>query len=476
MANIKNILSKFFPSKKYDLRYSSKEFTQELLEEYNLSRPKGPQNKLCFAPFKSIYFGHYGKAHVCCYNRDYVIGTYPKQSIKEIWQSKEANNLRTWISNNNLDYGCQLCKNHILAKNFAANKAKQYDELKLNSNGYPSVIEFELSNTCNLECTMCSGTFSSKIRQNREGLAPLPQVYDSEFVEQLTEFIPHLEEVKFYGGEPFLIELYFEIWEKIIALKPSIRISVQTNATILNTRVKKILEQSNFHINISIDSLIPEKYEKIRVHAKYNQVIENIHWFRNYCKERNTFFGISACLMQENWDEAADFVEFCKGLDSQLYFHFLTWPEQKALASLPNMEIEKIYQKLSAQVFEDGTIIHQKNIRHFKDTIKQIQFTAKGEQSQKLSFNDIESIKKALIAHIEKSIEYGDKDKKRKKDELIQKLDALVDLFGAQKVEDGISHLNFNEPLELNQFIEFFENKSIQELINLSTDKNTKEQ
>lgn len=460
--------------KKYSLNYASKEFSQEILKEYNASRPNGPKNQICYAPFKSIYFGHYGKAHVCCYNRDFVIGSYPEQNIKEIWQSKEADNLRTWISNNNLDYGCQLCKSHILAKNYAANKAKQYDELSLNSKGYPSAMEFELSNTCNLECTMCSGTFSSKIRQNREGLPPIPQVYDSEFVQQLTEFIPYLEEVKFYGGEPFLIELYFEIWEKIIALKPTIRISVQTNATILNSRVKKILKQANFHINISIDSLTPGKYEKIRVHAKYSNVIENISWFRKYCKERNTFFGISACFMQENWGEAPAFVEFCKELDCQLYFHFLTWPKEKAIASLPKIEIENIYQKLSIQVFGNGSALHQQNIRHFKDTVKQIRFIAEEEKNQILSFKELADFKKALIEHIEKSIEYNDKEIKT--DDLIRKIDALVNQFGSQKVMEGISHLNFNESLELFRFIEFFEDKTIEELINLSTDNNTKEQ
>ena len=52
--------------------------------------------------------------------------------------------------------------------------------------------------------------------------------YDAAFVKQLEEFIPHLEEVKFYGGEPFLIEIYYEIWEKIMELNPKVRISVQT--------------------------------------------------------------------------------------------------------------------------------------------------------------------------------------------------------------------------------------------------------
>ncbi|MDP6909849.1 MAG: SPASM domain-containing protein, partial [Flavobacteriales bacterium] len=222
--------------KKHDLSNASPEFTQEGLKDYNQSRPLGPQKKVCWAPFKSLYFGHYGKAIACCYNRTYILGNYPEQSIDEIWRGQQAENLRKYISNNNLDHGCQGCKSQILARNFDATKAKQYDQVKLNRNGYPSVMEFELSNVCNLECEMCSGDFSSLIRQNREGKPPLEEPYDEAFVEQLEEFIPHLEEVKFYGGEPFLIDIYYQIWEKIIEINPTVRISVQTNGTILNNR------------------------------------------------------------------------------------------------------------------------------------------------------------------------------------------------------------------------------------------------
>ena len=311
MGRVKNIFNWFLPKKRYELSLASKELNQDLLEEYNTSRPLGPMNELCYAPFKNIYFGHYGKATVCCYNRDFTIGEYPQQSIKEIWNSKEANQLRESISNNNLDFGCHLCKKHLLAKNFEANKAKQYDTLSLNKNGYPSVMEFELSNVCNLECTMCNGSFSSLIRRNREGLPPIPLAYDEGFVNQLDEFIPHLEEVKFYGGEPFLIELYFDIWKRIIEIKPSIRISVQTNASILNKRVRALLQQANFHINISIDSLQKENYENIRVNGSFDRVMKNLDWFQNYCNERGTFFGLSACLMVENWKELPNFVRFC---------------------------------------------------------------------------------------------------------------------------------------------------------------------
>ncbi|HLP18740.1 MAG TPA: radical SAM protein, partial [Chitinophagales bacterium] len=291
-----------------------------LLKEYNQHRPLGPQKYACYAPFKSIYFGHHGRAIACCYNRTHLLGEYPKNSIKDIWFGAEADKLREFIKHDDLSLGCTGCKQQLVAGNFDAVKAKQYDERTMNRNRYPSVMEFELSNICNLECEMCSGDFSSLIRTKREKLPPLAMAYDDAFVKQLEEFIPYLDEVKFYGGEPFLIEIYYQIWEKIMEINPKVRISVQTNATVLNNRVKRILENTDFHINVSFDSLQKETYESIRINADFERTLENMKWFRDYAKSRNTFFGISACAMQQNWRELPAFIRFCNEWDVPVYF------------------------------------------------------------------------------------------------------------------------------------------------------------
>ena len=114
----------------------------------------------------------------------------------------------------------------------------------------------------NLECIMCYGNFSSSIRKNREKLPSTPTVYDEKFLESLDPIIPDLKYVKFLGGEPFLINIYYEVWERIIECNPNCLIDVQTNGTILNDRVKDILERGNFRIGVSLDSLKKETYER----------------------------------------------------------------------------------------------------------------------------------------------------------------------------------------------------------------------
>jgi len=358
----------------HDLSKASPEFSLEMLRAYNRTRPKGPQVEICHAPFKSIYFGHYGNAIACCYNRTYILGKYPTDSIRGIWEGEKARKLRQLISENNLDHGCQGCKAQIVAGNYDATKAKQYDQLKLNRNGLPSVMEFELSNTCNLECQMCSGDFSALIRKNRENRPPLIEPYDDAFVDQLEEFIPHLEEAKFYGGEPFLVEIYYKIWERIIELNPKIRISVQTNATVLNSRVKHILERSEFHLNLSIDSFDRGNYERIRTNANYDRTMENLEWFYNYCKQRGTFFGISACAMTSNWRDLPEVVRRCNALDVPVYFHTVFFPTSEGFHSLTEEGLTEVLTELEPFQFTEDTPVRKKNSRHFQDMLKQLRY------------------------------------------------------------------------------------------------------
>lgn len=419
-----------------------------VLEEYNKTRPLGPQKLLCHAPFKSIYFGHHGKAIACCYNRTYILGEYPANSIKEIWFGEAAETLRQYIKHNNLTSGCMGCHGQLVAGNFDAVKTKQYDERPFNFNLYPSVLEFELSNVCNLECVMCSGFFSSLIRRKRENLPEIPMYYDTAFVEQLDEFIPHLEEVKFYGGEPFLIDYYYNIWDRIIVLNPKVRISIQTNATTYNKRVESILEKANVHLNISLDSLQKDTYEAIRVNAKFERVMENIHAFHSYCKARNTFFGISACMMRNNWHEAPDFINLCNEWNVPVYFHTVFHPKDLALISLPVKELESISSILSAHSFPSDTPVQRKNKRHYEDLINQINGwikTTTEREDMGLRISSIAGLEKYLSARLKQQLNNAD-ELKEKGAMLKNKLQLIAELVPPSIISKSIESINLYDP------------------------------
>jgi len=299
--------------------------SRDKIKQYNQQRNTKDKSLICHAPFVNINFEQNGNMTACCFNRIHVLGTYPQNTIKEAWTGSKADELRKYIRQNDLGGGCKLCGELINSGNFEGSRAKHFDEYahvqddsfrgKINrlfgkqaDTKQPRVFEFEISNTCNLECTMCSGYFSSTIRKNREHLPAIESAYDDAFVEQVAEYIPHLTDLKFLGGEPFLIKLYYDIWKKMIEQKSKARVHITTNGTLFTKRIREYLSQLNAGIVISIDSINKENYEKIREGAEMETVLANIQEFAKITREKNTYLSLAVCAMRQNWQDLPELV------------------------------------------------------------------------------------------------------------------------------------------------------------------------
>ena len=140
---------------------------------YNKSRPiTADRTSFCYAPSVNMLFSQDGIVRVCCHNMEFSIGKYPEQSIAEIWKSEKANGLRQHMKDWDLSHGCQICDADLRMGSFEEVRASHFDYLPQHAD-YPTMMEFLLTNTCNLECVMCRGEYSSLIRKNREKLPPI---------------------------------------------------------------------------------------------------------------------------------------------------------------------------------------------------------------------------------------------------------------------------------------------------------------
>jgi hypothetical protein len=218
------------------------------------------------------------------------------------------------------------------------------------------------------------GEYSSLIRKNREQLPPLQFPYDAAFLDQLEEFIPYLHEARFSGsGEAFLIDINYEIWEKIIRLNPKCVITVQTNGMILTDKVKRILEKGNFQIGVSIDSLQKETYEAIRPNAHFGKVMENIRYFSEYSRNRNSYFMLALCVMRQNVDELPAFMELCNSLNAAAVLHKVWSPDEYSLQHLSAQTLWQIQHRLARISFIPSNTLQEQNLAHycyFLDVIK----------------------------------------------------------------------------------------------------------
>ncbi len=259
----------------------------------------------------------------------------------------------------------------MVNREFDTVKLKQYDSLPEAANGYPSMLDFSIHNTCNLECVMCYGEFSSSIRLNREKLPAIPMVYDAGFVRQLEEFIPHASQFVFAGGEPFLIEIYYDIWEQINRLNPT-DVHIVTNGTILNKRVRKILQNGKYHITHSLESLNAQSYNSIRRNADLDRVMENMEYFQNYCRVRGTEYAINLCPIQQNWREVPEFVKFCNEKEIKLYILTVVFPPGASLMALPAGKLKEIAVFYEGFQFNPIGQVQEHNVADFKDLIARI--------------------------------------------------------------------------------------------------------
>jgi MoaA/NifB/PqqE/SkfB family radical SAM enzyme len=352
----------------------------ELLAAYNRGRSTPHTNVFCHAPFANMNFAQNGNVTVCCYNRTYVLGTYPTDALDRIWWGAPARRLRESMMRNALPGGCDICLSQFTSANFSGLRARSFDDLAEQYEcvdgvpfAFPKLMEFEISNSCNLECTMCTGFFSSSIRHNRERLPPLVNPYDEAFVRQLEAFVPHLRAARFLGGEPFLVRTYYQIWDLLIRLNPDVEISITTNATILNDRVKSILERLRAHIIVSIDSLQSDVYESIRVNARLADVLRNLEYFQWYAAARGTTLSLAVCPMRQNWRELPAIVDYCNARNLQVYFNTVVYPGDAAFQYMPHRELQDVCEFLEASTpSATGSRLHRDNRAKYQDMVRQV--------------------------------------------------------------------------------------------------------
>ena len=304
----------------------------KVVVNYNKQRAYGPRPILCYAPFTSMFFSREGKMAPCYASYGSKSDSWPQKSIHYSWFEGEFKNIRKEINNGNLNYSCSFCKPIFESENFGSLLPNKYEPYGIGKINYPKIMEFELSSRCNLECIMCDGNLSSAIRKNRDGMPAHHEIYNDKFVDELEEFIPHLQMAEFTGGDPFLIPIYYKIWEKITEINPNCQILITTNANTMNARIEKMLATyKNLHFNMSIDSLNKNNYEEIRKNAILENVIENAKIFIDYCRINKTSCNILVCPLTINSRDLPEIIDFANENNICVYFHTVVKPKKLSL-------------------------------------------------------------------------------------------------------------------------------------------------
>ncbi len=363
------------------------------IKNYNKTRTPIIIKSICNAPFTSLHIGIDGKYRVCCYNREFFLGDVFENTLSEIWFGDKIKILRAKLEKFDFSAGCYACKVQFEQKAFQTVLAKNFDEFNNISKKYPQIIEFELSNTCNLECVMCSGVYSSKIEQKFKSQDEFKLKFDeNKLLKELVEFIPHLKKAKFSGGEPFLIRSYYKIWKLLNKLNPNCEITIQTNGTILNEEIKSTLLQGNFNLIISVDSLIKQSFDQIRINGNFENFYTNLLWFIDFCKKEKRYIGITTCVMRQNWKEIPNIIKLCNKKEISITFNRVWDPPNCAIWGSSYSYISKVLDFFEQINLPSDNYKEYNNLKAFNDIknlVKQWQIEAKSNEEFQLKYGSL---------------------------------------------------------------------------------------
>jgi len=292
---------------------------------------------ICYAPHTNLFFDIEGRVRVCCWNWKHELGNAKTDTLDDMWAGAKARILRRGLEQDDLRFGCDFC--HEQTKDGWTTRAamRNFDQFEVLAPDpeWPQRMEFSISNSCNLECVMCNGLYSSAIRAHREKLPPRPTVYSAEFIKSLRKYLPHLVRAKFLGGEPFLITEYHQIWQMMVEDAPHVSCHITTNGTQYNRRVEEFMEKLNFGFSVSLDGATKETVERIRVNANFAEQMAILKRFRDYTRERRTDLSLTFCFMRQNWHEFGDFCLFADDWGCRVGINTVNNPPQFSVNNLP---------------------------------------------------------------------------------------------------------------------------------------------
>lgn len=118
-------------------------------------------------------------------------------------------------------------------------------------------LRISITERCNLSCMYCHNEGADCCTCGPLGHEMSPELICG-IVREAEKF--GVRKVKFSGGEP----LFRKDFEEILACLPSLKeVSATTNGILLEKRAKTLKAAGLDRVNVSLDSLVPEKYEAI---------------------------------------------------------------------------------------------------------------------------------------------------------------------------------------------------------------------
>ena len=286
----------------------------------------------CGVTFKELYINHTGRFRQCCVQTEsHAEKDFLKSKDPNNWFAKQANlNLiRDDLQSGFKNPSCDKCWK-LEEKKQSSYRINWNRTIYADSDLTPEIeiIDLRLGNQCNLQCRMCNPMWSDQVGKLYQSakdsgiINSLNQTFTEgtikpykTYVEDLIGFClrtPSLKEIKFAGGEPFVMpEVEYFLNRLVQEGKTNLTVSFLTNTTMAKESTIQALKKFNKVIlQCSIDG-IGEHLEFQRFPCKWSVIERN---FRRFI-ECGFEVALTPCWSQLNALGVVDFLNWASEFD-----------------------------------------------------------------------------------------------------------------------------------------------------------------
>jgi MoaA/NifB/PqqE/SkfB family radical SAM enzyme len=352
-----------------------------MTSKFNKQKQLEDNKTFCIFPWTHMQIRPDGAVMNCCL-ADYstgILGDANKQTLREVWNGEKMRETRRKMLNGERLSQCSMCyakeENNDGSFRIHYNRefADKFDDIVPTTQDDGTVeklnivyIDWRLSNICNFKCRSCGHYASSSWyhdekeihRRMHGGDLPLgPQVErvmdkNANFMEQLEEIEPTLEEIYFAGGEPLIMPEHWQILDFLESRgRFDVKIWYNTNFSQMSYKKRNVMDIWNKFENVRVQASIDgmrERGEYIRKGMNWEQVEHNRLQMFERCP--HVEFDVSATVGALNYEHALDFYDEWyrqKGwIDARGFnWNFMFGPEHLTAFILPQWYKEQVYEK-----------------------------------------------------------------------------------------------------------------------------------
>ena len=167
-------------------------------------------------------------------------------------------------------------------------------------------MRISITDKCNFRCTYCMPA---------EGLPWLKksQILSYEELERITRVAVSIgiEQVRLTGGEPLVRRDVPDFVRQLRKIEGLRSLSLTTNGILLKQQAKALAEAGLTRINVSLDSLVREKFAKLTRRDQFDRVLEGLEEVEKYPSIHPIKINAVA-IRGFSEDEVLDFVQFAR--------------------------------------------------------------------------------------------------------------------------------------------------------------------